>query len=99
MIEAYLRANKMFVDYNEVVNCFLPLSYSLYICILAPLDLTLIGWFQNPASTKKNILILFGVGPSKCRTLGFRTEKVLLYSRFSMLLMYCADRDGSFFCF
>lgn len=52
MIEAYLRANKLFVDYNEVINRFLPLnafqkkkkfpSLELYVPVIVELVFTLL---------------------------------------------------------
>ena len=80
MIEAYLRANNMFVDYNEVeVFPAPPLPPLCMYFSLDILNLRLMGLFQYPASTRKSLLIICRVGPSKCRTLYFRTKTVMSY--------------------
>jgi aconitate hydratase len=51
MIESYLRANKMFVDYNEPQ---IERTYSSYL----ELDLSTVAFFTSPTSAMKSMVIL-----------------------------------------
>lgn len=61
MIEAYLRANRMFVDYNEVNLFHLFLLLVIYLLIKRHNKHYWSG-FNCTASTRKSILILSRVG-------------------------------------
>lgn len=101
MIEAYLRANRMFVDYKEVIRGTILQKYATPVC-----NFTWLFVFVSSisASTRKSIFILFAIRLGRCWTLCVRSKEVnistFLESHLAQFLVNCqpVSNGTSFLC-